>query len=258
MDLPLHGDRRRSVGLADRHGRTPVPSRSHRRAQMARSLRGALGWLESRVGTRRGGAEIFALALVVFGVRSIALPVIPGRDFETYLRYYVQMWDWHSVEPMSMLYRTPLAPLVIGGTLDLVGGWGLEILMALLFAASIVAWTRTSLVFGPRPALVTAAALLVYPGTGFSSTPRRASPSSPPRSPHGRSRSRAHGWHPASGVLRSSARPPRRRRWRGPRFKCSCWLRRCRSSFTCRGASGSFAPQLAPASCWESWGPGRS
>ena len=134
---------------------------------MARSLRGALGWLESRVGTRRGGAEIFALALVVFGVRSIALPVIPGRDFETYLRYYVQMWDWHSVEPMSMLYRTPLAPLVIGGTLDLVGGWGLEILMALLFAASIVAWTRTSLVFGPRPALVTAAALLAYPGYGI-------------------------------------------------------------------------------------------
>jgi hypothetical protein len=134
---------------------------------MTRSLRGALGWLESRVGTGRGAAAIFALALVVFGLRSIALPVIPGRDFETYLRYYVQMWDWHSVEPMSMLYRTPLAPLVIGGTLDLVGGFGLEILMALLFAASIVAWTRTALVFGPRPALVTAAALLVYPGYGI-------------------------------------------------------------------------------------------
>jgi hypothetical protein len=167
MDLPLHGDGQRSVGLADRHGRIPVPSRSQPRAQMARSLRRALGSLESRVGTRRGAAAIFALALVVFGLRSIALPVIPGRDFETYLRYYVQMWDWHSVEPMSMLYRTPLAPLVIGGTLDLVGGWGLEILMALLFAASIAAWTRTALVFGPRPALLTAAALLAYPGYGI-------------------------------------------------------------------------------------------
>ena len=58
------------------------------------------------------GATVFALALVVFGLRSIALPVLPGRDFGTYIAYYVQMWDWHSVVPMSMLYRTPLAPLV--------------------------------------------------------------------------------------------------------------------------------------------------
>ena len=134
---------------------------------MARSLRGAVAWLESRVGTLRGGATVFALALAVFGVRSIALPVIPGRDFGTYIGYYVQMWDWHSVVPMSQLYRTPLAPLVIGGTLDLLGGWGLEVVMALLFAASVVAWTRTAFAFGPRAALLTAVALLVYPGYGI-------------------------------------------------------------------------------------------
>jgi hypothetical protein len=133
----------------------------------ARSLRDALSWLESRVGTRRGSAAVFALALVVFGLRSIALPVIPGRDFGTYIGYYIQMWDLDSVVPMSMLFRTPLAPLVIGGTLDVFGGWGLEAVMALLFAASIVAWTRTALVFGPRAALVTAAALLLYPGYGI-------------------------------------------------------------------------------------------
>ncbi len=56
---------------------------------------------------------------------------------------------------------------MIGGTLDLLGGWGLQIVMALLFAASVVAWTRTALAFGPRAALVTAAALLVYPGYGI-------------------------------------------------------------------------------------------
>ena len=134
---------------------------------MARSLRGAVAWTESRVGTLRGGATVFALGLGVFGVRSIALPVIPGRDFGTYIGYYVQMWDWHSVVPMSQLYRTPLPPLVIGGTLDLLGGWGLEVVMALLFAASVVAWTRTAFAFGPRPALLTAVALLVYPGYGI-------------------------------------------------------------------------------------------
>ena len=110
---------------------------------------------------------LFSLALLVFGVRSLALPVVPGRDFGTYLGYYVQMWDWHSVTPMSMLFRTPLAPLLIGGTLDLLGGWGLEAVMAILFAASILAWTRTALAFGPRAALLTAVALLVYPGYGI-------------------------------------------------------------------------------------------
>jgi hypothetical protein len=134
---------------------------------MARSLRDAINRLESRVGTRRGGATVFALALVVFGLRSIALPVIPGRDFGTYIGYYVEMWDWHSVDPMSMLYRTPLAPFVIGGTLDLFGGWGLELVMALLFAGSVVLWTRTALAFGARAALVTTVALLVYPGYGI-------------------------------------------------------------------------------------------
>ena len=130
-------------------------------------MRDAIDWLESRIGTRRGGATVFALALLLFGLRSIALPVIPGRDFGTYIGYYVQMWDWHSVVPMAMLFRTPLAPLVIGGTLDLFGGWGLLVVMALLFAASVVLWTRTALTFGPRAALVTAAALLAYPGYGI-------------------------------------------------------------------------------------------
>ena len=144
-----------------------APWRSRNPVEMERSLRDAVAWLESRVGTLRGGATVFALALAVFGVRSIALPVIPGRDFGTYIGYYVQMWDWHSVVPMSQLYRTPLAPLVIGGTLDLLGGWGLEVVMALLFAASVVAWTRTALAFGPRAALLTAVALLAYPGYGI-------------------------------------------------------------------------------------------
>jgi hypothetical protein len=130
-------------------------------------VRDAIDWLESRIGTRRGGATVFVLALGVFGLRGVALPVIPGRDFGTYIGYYVQMWDWHSVVPMAMLFRTPLAPLVIGGTLDLFGGWGLLVVMALLFAASVVLWTRTALTFGPRAALVTAVALLAYPGYGI-------------------------------------------------------------------------------------------
>lgn len=132
-----------------------------------RRVRALVVLLESGIGTRGGALVLFAVALAFYGLQSVALPVVPGRDFGTYLRFYVQMWDWDSVLPMSMLFRTPLAPLVVGGSLDFVGGFGAQVLMALLYAFSIVCWTWTALAFGRRAALVTAIALLVYPGYGI-------------------------------------------------------------------------------------------
>jgi hypothetical protein len=133
----------------------------------AGAARRALALLESRIETRRGTLALFACGVGVYALQSVALPVVPGRDFGTYLSFYVQMWDWDSVFPMSMLFRTPVAPLLVGGTLDLLGGWGAQALMAVLYAASIVAWSRTAGAFGSRAALLTAAALLVYPGYGI-------------------------------------------------------------------------------------------
>jgi hypothetical protein len=122
---------------------------------------------EADIATRRGTAVLLVAALAVYGLQSIALPVVPGRDFGTYLRVYAQMFEWDSVMPMSMLFRTPLAPLVVGGSLDLVGGYATQVLMAVLYALSIVCWTRVALACGRRAALVTALALLLYPGYGI-------------------------------------------------------------------------------------------
>lgn len=117
--------------------------------------------------TRRAALVLVGVALAVYGLQSIALPIVPGRDFGTYLRFYVQMFEWDSVLPMSMLFRTPVAPLVVGGSLDLVGGYATQVLMAFLYATSILCWTRVALVFGRAAALVTAGALLLYPGYGI-------------------------------------------------------------------------------------------
>jgi len=133
----------------------------------ARGLRAFVARLERRIGTRRGSAAVLGAALAAYGLQSVALPVVPGRDFGTYLRFYVQMFDWGSVLPMSMLFRTPVAPLVVGGSLDVLGGYGTQVLMAVLFATSILCWTRVALVFSRRAALVTAAALVLYPGYGI-------------------------------------------------------------------------------------------
>jgi hypothetical protein len=53
---------------------------------------------------------------------------------------------------------------VSGLSLDVAGGALAEPLAAVLFAASVVAWSAAALHFGPRVALAIAAALLVYPG----------------------------------------------------------------------------------------------
>jgi hypothetical protein len=133
------------------------------RARLSHGLR----WLEANVVTRRGALAVFALALAVFAIQSVAVSLYPGRDIGTYLRYYVEIWKVGTVFPAAMLQRTPVAPLAIGIPLDLGGGWLLEILMGVLFAASIVAWRTVALSFGPRATLLVTAALLVYPGYGI-------------------------------------------------------------------------------------------
>ena len=128
--------------------------------------RTALAWLELRV-NRRGALALFLLALAVYGLESLAVPLVAGRDLGTYLRYYAQFGDANPPLPMAMLFRTPVAPFAVGVPLDLGGAALAQVWLGLLYAASIVAWSATAAVFGSRAALLTAAALLLYPGYGI-------------------------------------------------------------------------------------------
>jgi hypothetical protein len=127
-------------------------------------------WLDRLLtfaGTRSGMAALFALALGVYELESVGSPLAPGRDLGNYLHYYLQLGDSRPVFLLTMLYREPVAPLLLGSTLDLGGRPLAEACMAVLFAGSIVAWSSAAAVFGPRARLFTALALLVYPGYGF-------------------------------------------------------------------------------------------
>jgi 4-amino-4-deoxy-L-arabinose transferase-like glycosyltransferase len=123
--------------------------------------------LERLAGTRRGAALLVVLALVAYAFESVGWALRPGRDLGVYLRYYVQLGQDHPVFPWSMLTRTPITPLFAGGLLEAGGGLFAEVVMALLFAASILAWSFVALrVAGRRAALLVAVALLVFPGYG--------------------------------------------------------------------------------------------
>jgi hypothetical protein len=130
-------------------------------------LERSLDSLERLTGRPLGAFVLFVLALAVYAVRAIGWPLIGGRDLDEYLYDYIQFLDWHPLLPWSMLFRTPITPIVAGVSLDVAGGFFAEPLLAVLFAASVVAWSAAARMFGPRAALLVAVALLLYPAYGL-------------------------------------------------------------------------------------------
>lgn len=64
---------------------------------------------------------VFASSVAVFCIYYQLWAVHAGRDFETYISYFVQMWPDKPVDHLLMLYRTPGAPLFFG-VLHKIGG----------------------------------------------------------------------------------------------------------------------------------------
>ena len=89
-----------------------------------------------------GAAIVVVAALAVFAIQSLGWPTAPGRDLESYVAVYVDFWHADAVFPWEMLSRTPVAPLVVGGILDLGSPILVEVFAALLFAGPFCC-TRT-------------------------------------------------------------------------------------------------------------------
>lgn len=111
----------------------------------------------------RAGPALVGAAVLVYGLVSYALPLAAGRDLARYLLVYAQLFDSDVVYPHAVLTRTPVAPLVAGGLLDL-GPLAAELGAAALYAGSVLAWCAVARRFGGAAAVATAASLLLYPG----------------------------------------------------------------------------------------------
>jgi len=118
-------------------------------------------------GTRRGAVVLVASALAVFAIQSLGWPVAEGRDLPAYLAVYVDLFDAHPVFPWVMVTRTPAAPLLVGGLLDLGSPLLVVLVPALLFAGTVLLYARTALRFGRAPALIVGVALVLFPGYGI-------------------------------------------------------------------------------------------
>ena len=131
---------------------------------MKRWPRAVWSWATEIAGTKQGAALLVAAALVVYAIQSLGWPMAPGRDLEAYLAVYVDFWHTNAVFPWEMLSRTPVAPLVAGGLLDLGSPFVLEAVGALLFAGTILLYARTALLFGRGAAVLVSVALVCFPG----------------------------------------------------------------------------------------------
>lgn len=116
---------------------------------------------------RRAPLVVFLVAVGVWWLQALVLPLAGGRDFGTYLGAYVELFQSDPIDLGYVLGRTPVAPLVVGGLLDPLGGALAEPGMSLLYAASITAWFLAARSFGGRAALLTVVVLLVYPSYGI-------------------------------------------------------------------------------------------
>jgi hypothetical protein len=119
--------------------------------------------VEQFAGGRAALPTLFAVALAVYGIVSIALPLGAGRDLGRYLIVYAQLFGGDVVYPHALVSRTPGTPLVAGPLLEL-GPAVAEVGASILYALSIVAWYSAARRFGPAAAIATAVALLLYPG----------------------------------------------------------------------------------------------
>src|SRR5438309_170553 len=115
---------------------------------------------EAWVGTRASASTLFAVAVAVFVLETIVLPSYPGRDLARYVETFVQLGNRVPVYPAVLATRGPLSAVGVGLPLA-ISGWAAEIWLGLLYALSIVAWSRVAFVFGARVAVATAVLLLL-------------------------------------------------------------------------------------------------
>ncbi|MDH4339963.1 MAG: glycosyltransferase family 39 protein [Thermoleophilia bacterium] len=110
---------------------------------------------------------VFLGSVAVWWLQAFAMPLKGGRDFGTYLGGYVELFQSDPIDLGYVLGRTPIAPIVVGGLLDPLGGALAEPGVSVLYAMSITAWFLAARTFGGRAALVTTAFLVLYPGYGI-------------------------------------------------------------------------------------------
>jgi len=111
-------------------------------------------------------ATLGLFASLTFALQSVAWPLSEGRDYYTYIFYYLDFFLENPSFQTLMVYRTPLSPLVLGLLIDYGGALVTELAMGLLFVVSVSLTYATGLYHSRKIAITAATALMFFPPFG--------------------------------------------------------------------------------------------
>jgi len=117
-------------------------------------------WTE-RLVSRRGAVLLVVVALAGYALQALAWPLERGRDSWDYWLWFLQAADGDPPFSALQVFRTPVAPLVTGIPMWL-GGAGLtEVVLAALYALSVLGWAWAVAPISRSAALATGVVLLL-------------------------------------------------------------------------------------------------
>ena len=127
------------------------------------------GWdrLAVRAVSRVGAIVLLLCAFGMYWLQALAWPFQRGRDTWDYFAFYLSMFHEHTPFRLLMLFRVPIAPLVLGVPMQIGGAALLQVMLALLFAGTVLTWAATAARLAPSAAVLTGAALVLWPGFGL-------------------------------------------------------------------------------------------
>lgn len=111
--------------------------------------------------TRRGALGLCLVALASYALQALAWPLERGRDSWDYWLWFLQLLDREPPFSALAVFRTPITPLLTGAPMAIGGGRLLEVVMALVYAATIVGWAWAVRPLGARVAVATGLVMLV-------------------------------------------------------------------------------------------------
>ena len=122
-------------------------------------------WAPADAFARRRAAVVLVgiAAALSYVVQAVAWPMydLLHRDAADYLATYAELGRGDPLFPQQMLARPPLAPLVLGGTMELGGPYLLEVVMGLAFVATVCAYFAAARKLGSAAAVAVAALLVL-------------------------------------------------------------------------------------------------
>ncbi len=94
-------------------------------------------------------------------MQALAWPLERGRDSWDYWLWFLELFDRDPPFSALMSFRTPITPVVVGLPMQIGGAALLEVVMALIYALTIVGWAWAVRPLGHRLAVATGLVMLI-------------------------------------------------------------------------------------------------